>query len=742
MRLVLIAALTALVLTPAEAAPRVGALEEARRLVRAGDDEAAVAALTPAVGKLSGADGRAARYLLGRLLTERGDARGLAHLEALPAPFEDFDELRLLWLARAQVLAGRGGEALATIERFLKVAPKAPGTTAEEAPELRLERARLLRAAGQDEAALAALAEVIDGGPRWARARALRTRAEFLRASDPARADEVERRLLVAYPSEKATLAPGLRATEGSLTVDEKMTRARNMMARWDYERARVLFRGLVDHPRYGEEARWSVGVIGLEKLRDAAEEPREMFRGLAERAGKHREGALYRLMRTYIKEDRYAEALEVADRYDRLYPKGEHREAVAYYRAWLPFDERRCEAAMDAYIRAFGNRRSLVRGFKAWCFIRAEDWRGAVAAFEELVPYGNPLVRGKAWYWQAYALDKLGRRGEAKEKLAKLQRDYPLTWYAMLGLQLEAKWAGRDPRASKLPWPKGGGRPAVRSALTASGWTAPKLAGATAERFARVRRLVELGEVDRARELYRGVRAAVERAVPKAEREAFILFMGAQVEDFKHGWQTVSNGQLAAMTDMPRAGDVRWLLGYPEAYAPLVERLGARFGVYPRFVYAVMRQESRYNPAAISHTDAVGALQMIPPTAERVALELGTAYDERTFWRPPVGFPFSFKYLANHLALWRGNLVLTAASYNAGPAPVARWLAENPGQPLAFVVEEISYSEARNYSRKVAEHLLRYLYLYEPDAKVRGQVLDALFPVALNVPVPADPGY
>jgi hypothetical protein len=72
----------------------------------------------------------------------------------------------------------------------------------------------------------------------------------------------------------------------------------------------------------------------------------------------------------------------------------------------------------------------------------------------------------------------------------------------------------------------------------------------------------------------------------------------------------------------------------------------------------------------------------------------------------------------------------------------VARWLRDNPEAPLAFLVEEFPYNESRNYSRKVSEHFLRYLYLYERDPAVRGRWLDALFPVVVDRDIPGDVGY
>ena len=87
-------------------------------------------------------------------------------------------------------------------------------------------------------------------------------------------------------------------------------------------------------------------------------------------------------------------------------------------------------------------------------------------------------------------------------------------------------------------------------------------------------------------------------------------------------------------------------------------------------------------------------------------------------------------------------SLKVTATAYNSGPAPVARWFRKNPDASFPWLVEEFEYNEGRAYGRKVAEHMLRYLYLYEPSAEVRGQILDKMFPLDRTIDIPDDVGY
>ncbi|MEO1270723.1 MAG: transglycosylase SLT domain-containing protein [Myxococcota bacterium] len=726
-------------------------LGEVRELLRAGYRDRAMAVLRVSIpGYSDPQDMQAGRYILGRLLIEEGKpAEGLQQLSELPTPFETFETQRLALVAQGQLNAQRFDDAVATTAMLAE-----RDRQNRALPKLWLALARGHHARGALEQALAALKPIEDHaqlGP-WT----LRLAGAWRSAKEPDKARALHRTLITKHPTHPAAQptasdAPGeeqppLLVKVEELSDDERYHRARRLMAAWGYHEAREEFRRLHTHPRYGVESRWNTAVISLRKLRDDPLEADKLLDFFVKTQNRHREEAHYLKIRSLMRQELYTEALKLARRYDERFPDGAYRERMDYYRGWMPYDHGRCEEAMPhlkAYVDTYDNRhRSVVHGFYAWCAVRLKRWPLAVRAFGELIRYGGPLVRGKAHYWRAYALWKLERNEAALKELTMLGDLYPLTYYGMLGLQLAAQIEGRDPTASTLPWPEGGGKAEALHPMAQGAWDWPELSGSLEEKFATVRRLVELAEVDRAREAWNAIHSQVERHVATERRLAFVRFMGHQVEDYKRGWRKVTRGRLSAMTQMPDPSDVRWLLAYPRAYAPLVERLAQEFDLPSHLVYAIMRQESRYNPRAISGADAVGALQMIPQTARRVADEMGVTYDPVTFPRPDVGFRYSVFYIDKHRDLWNGQLVPTAASYNGGPTPIARWIRQQKGATLPFLIEEFAYNESRIYCRKVAEHTLRYLYLYENDPVARGRWLDALFPVQVDDQIPDDVGY
>jgi len=113
-----------------------------------------------------------------------------------------------------------------------------------------------------------------------------------------------------------------------------------------------------------------------------------------------------------------------------------------------------------------------------------------------------------------------------------------------------------------------------------------------------------------------------------------------------------------------------------------IIFRAGGRHGIDPRFIHAVIWQESKYKPSALSHAGAQGLMQLMPATARRFGctdpgdvaanVEAGT------------------KYLSWLLKRFNGDVKLALAGYNAGEGSVDKYNGMPP------------YSETQNYVRKI----------------------------------------
>jgi len=127
------------------------------------------------------------------------------------------------------------------------------------------------------------------------------------------------------------------------------------------------------------------------------------------------------------------------------------------------------------------------------------------------------------------------------------------------------------------------------------------------------------------------------------------------------------------------------------------------------------MRQESAFRPTVVSPAKAVGLMQIIPPTAKRIAEEIDATYEPHLMRSPAVNIRFGAYYLRRLLDMFGDRPELTAAAYNAGPHAVTRWLRAGEKLPLDLFVARIPYKETRNYVYRVMGNYARYAYREDP---------------------------
>ncbi len=144
--------------------------------------------------------------------------------------------------------------------------------------------------------------------------------------------------------------------------------------------------------------------------------------------------------------------------------------------------------------------------------------------------------------------------------------------------------------------------------------------------------------------------------------------------------------------------------VAFPIPFRSVVNRISDAHRIDPALIYAIMRQESLFDPIAISRSDAKGLMQLLDRTAQwtakRTGYKLNNVFDVET--NIYLGTAF-LRYL---LDLWKGDLVRAIASYNAGQGAVSRWI--DYRDDYVFI-ETIPFNETRNYVKRV----LWFYYIY-----------------------------
>jgi soluble lytic murein transglycosylase len=129
---------------------------------------------------------------------------------------------------------------------------------------------------------------------------------------------------------------------------------------------------------------------------------------------------------------------------------------------------------------------------------------------------------------------------------------------------------------------------------------------------------------------------------------------------------------------------------------------------------HGIARQESSYDPYAISHAGARGMMQLMVGTAREQAGKLGVGFDSyKLISDPDYNVMLGSAYFRRMMNMWDGNVPLAVASYNAGAGNVRRWV-NTYGDPRGQVdvlkwIEAIPYVETKAYVQRVIENSVVY---------------------------------
>jgi len=147
--------------------------------------------------------------------------------------------------------------------------------------------------------------------------------------------------------------------------------------------------------------------------------------------------------------------------------------------------------------------------------------------------------------------------------------------------------------------------------------------------------------------------------------------------------------------------------LRYPLEYEHIVRGHAENYELDPALVAAVIYRESKFDPDARSSSGAIGLMQLLPDTAEGIALLTGgSRFDVDDLYDPEINVRYGSFYLRRLLRKY-GDERLALAAYNAGQANVDEWRAEGG---------EIQFPETREYVEDVLEAREIYARAYADE--------------------------
>ena len=150
----------------------------------------------------------------------------------------------------------------------------------------------------------------------------------------------------------------------------------------------------------------------------------------------------------------------------------------------------------------------------------------------------------------------------------------------------------------------------------------------------------------------------------------------------------------------------------YPLPYRDLIERESIRYHLDPMLVAGLIRQESAFATDVVSYANAVGLMQLWPPTATKLARNLKFRYARGRLFDPEYNVKLGTLYLSDLLRMF-GTPEAALAAYNAGENHVQDWSAGQNYQETAEFVESIPITQTREYVQIVARNAELYRQIY-----------------------------
>jgi soluble lytic murein transglycosylase len=600
-------------------------------------------------------------------------ARAWAELTATPpsGPLGDAARLRAGEFAEA---AGTPAAAVAQYDALLQ-----SKTVAQDDILLRLGRSRL--AAGDQAGAVAAFTRLYDEFP----------------LSDLASTASAQLTDLNAWaPLER-----------GSTRYSKELGRAERLFGAKRYAQARDAFALLAPVAAGDDQELVALRMAESDHYLKRYDDARSALAPWTDRARRRAEARFFHLTATrelgeYAEYERLAEGL-VADFPEDPWAEETLNNLGTHF--ILIDEDARADQAFRALLKSFPTGRYAPRAAwkSGWFAYRQGQHAEAAEIFEQAAAaFPRSDFRPPWIYWAARSRDQLGDARLANRLYGIIVADYLNSYYGRIASQtLTSRQVEPMVMAASVAAPAGA-KDDVRAAAQTP---------AAAPTTGLIRALITYG-------LYDDALAEVQWAQktsgdsPVLQATAGLIY--SRKGDLRRGINAVKRAypQYLAAGGEELPVDVLEVL-FPVAYWSLIQQYAPPRGLDPYLIAALMAQESTFDADIRSHANAIGLMQILPGTGRRYARTLKIPrFSASKLTDPEVNVRIGTAYFADLVERF-GGVHNALASYNAGPSPVSRWIAEKPGVDRDEFIDDIPYPETQNYVKRIIGTAEDYRRLY-----------------------------
>lgn len=340
-------------------------------------------------------------------------------------------------------------------------------------------------------------------------------------------------------------------------------------------------------------------------------------------------------------------------------------------------------DAASDIWASGFA-------AYRAGAYGVSRDRFGRAAAMAE-----STKLAAKALYWQAKAMERTGEAEETVKILKKLAESYPYSYYGARACERLNRNAYSEVRVRTYDE------------------EGPPFEGIHMKKY---KLLMNAELFDEAALEARQVIYEQKDVSGRKKANIFLALALASQNKLRPSINVIEGNFEPKELNADRSFFSKTALNisYPKGYEEAVRELSEKYGVDPLLVFALIREESRFDPNAISRSRAHGLTQIMPRTGRLLARRLDIKpYRTSNLFSPGLNLKMGIFYLSGLLRSFDGNAFLALASYNGGPGNVSKWLVKGSYSDIDEFVERIPLRETRNYVKKVLESYWQYKRLY-----------------------------
>lgn len=346
-----------------------------------------------------------------------------------------------------------------------------------------------------------------------------------------------------------------------------------------------------------------------------------------------------------------------------------------------------------------------------AWIHYQMKEYDKSLDRFKKAVGKFPPFEKEKALFWAARCAERLNRPEEASILLEDLFKTHYHGFYMFMGREIFGGKKNADPLKIE---PAGASAAARPDSFSFQEFKKPGLSTSAAFHLDRAVELTEIALTDDALKEFRDVYKEIDKK--KLDELMWLGQLYYQAGAYAQLISMMNSFLLTAPAD-ERTGlpDLFWRLYYPPAYLDVVAKASTRHGVDPFLVLALMRQESSFDRKSLSSAGAIGLMQLMPRTGEKVFKKVYNAgtFSKAMLYDAELNIELGVSHLSELIQENGGNIVDVLAGYNAGTGKAADWKKRFQEYTGEEFIEMISYGETRNYIKKVLRNYYNYRRLY-----------------------------